>query len=162
MTGESECRCQIVGWTRDPGEPHVPSQAEWEQADDCPVHPAVDYCEHDVSDYLTCGRCAAQGCLCAHVPSIPDAPDVSCPRCPALNPKETTMSNTIAPDRRADLFADNPVAATLRFHTWWNDRNACSCGEQPTCEPPYYFNAGGNTDWHALHVSEQLGGGGAR
>lgn len=61
--------------------------------------------------------------------------------------------NPAGPDRRDVLFADNPVAATLQAHTWWNDRNACSCGEQPTCEPPYYFNAGGNTDWHALHVA---------
>ena len=38
--GDGEaCRCQIVGWSRDPAEPHIPSQAEWEQADDCPVHP---------------------------------------------------------------------------------------------------------------------------
>lgn len=36
---EAECRCQIVGWSRDPYEPHVPAQPEWEQADDCPVHP---------------------------------------------------------------------------------------------------------------------------
>lgn len=35
----SECRCQIIGWSRDPYEPHIPAQAEWEQADDCPVHP---------------------------------------------------------------------------------------------------------------------------
>jgi hypothetical protein len=33
------CRCQVVGETRDPYEPHIPAQAEWEQADDCPVHP---------------------------------------------------------------------------------------------------------------------------
>lgn len=33
------CRCQIVGWSRDPYEPHIPAQPEWEQADDCPVHP---------------------------------------------------------------------------------------------------------------------------
>lgn len=32
-------RCQIVGWSRDPYEPHIPAQAEWEQADDCPIHP---------------------------------------------------------------------------------------------------------------------------
>lgn len=36
---EDKCRCQIVGWSRDPYEPHIPAQPEWEQADDCPVHP---------------------------------------------------------------------------------------------------------------------------
>lgn len=36
---QPECRCQIVGWSRDPYEPHIPAQAEWEQADDCSVHP---------------------------------------------------------------------------------------------------------------------------
>ena len=36
---KDECRCQIVGWSRDPYEPHIPARAEWEQADDCPVHP---------------------------------------------------------------------------------------------------------------------------
>lgn len=36
------CRCQIVGWMRDPYEPHIPAQAEWEQADNCPVHPLPD------------------------------------------------------------------------------------------------------------------------
>lgn len=34
-----ECRCRIIGETRDPYEPHIPGRAEWEQADDCPVHP---------------------------------------------------------------------------------------------------------------------------
>lgn len=39
-TGDEErCRCQIVGWSRDPFEPHIAAQPEWEQADDCPVHP---------------------------------------------------------------------------------------------------------------------------
>lgn len=33
------CRCQVVGVNRDPYEPHIPAQPEWEQADDCPVHP---------------------------------------------------------------------------------------------------------------------------
>lgn len=33
------CRCRVVGSTRDPYEPHIPARAEWEQADDCPVHP---------------------------------------------------------------------------------------------------------------------------
>lgn len=36
------CRCKIVGWTSDPAEPHIPEQPEWEQADDCPVHPLTD------------------------------------------------------------------------------------------------------------------------
>ena len=35
----SVCRCQIIGWSRDPVEPHIPAQAEWEQVDDCPAHP---------------------------------------------------------------------------------------------------------------------------
>ena len=44
-TETDECRCQIVGWTRDPYEPHIPAQPEWEQADDCPVHPlTADTC----------------------------------------------------------------------------------------------------------------------
>jgi hypothetical protein len=34
-----QCRCKVVDWTRDPAEPHIPAQPEWEQADDCPVHP---------------------------------------------------------------------------------------------------------------------------
>jgi hypothetical protein len=33
------CRCQVVGESRDPYEPHIPAQPEWEQAEDCPVHP---------------------------------------------------------------------------------------------------------------------------
>lgn len=36
---DAGCRCQIVGWLRDPYEPHIPARAEWEQADDCPAHP---------------------------------------------------------------------------------------------------------------------------
>lgn len=36
---DERCECQIIGWSRDPYEPHIPAQAEWEQADDCPVHP---------------------------------------------------------------------------------------------------------------------------
>ena len=36
---EAECRCEIVGWSRDPYEPNIRAQPEWEQADDCPVHP---------------------------------------------------------------------------------------------------------------------------
>ena len=39
--GCNACRCRIIGWSRDPYEPHIPTQAEWEQADDCPVHPRV-------------------------------------------------------------------------------------------------------------------------
>lgn len=41
VAAKGGCRCQIVGWSRDPYESHIPAQAEWEQADDCPVHPIV-------------------------------------------------------------------------------------------------------------------------
>lgn len=66
------CRCQVVGSSRDPYEPHIPAQAEWEQADDCPVHPLLPSAvasfpcrclfprlrvEPDVPDALLCERC---------------------------------------------------------------------------------------------------------
>lgn len=44
------CRCQIIGWSRDPYEAHIPSQPEWEQADDCPVHPLAPDAESDAGD----------------------------------------------------------------------------------------------------------------
>lgn len=37
--GATECRCQIIGWNHDPYEPHIPKVPEYDQADDCPVHP---------------------------------------------------------------------------------------------------------------------------
>lgn len=36
-----ECRCRTIGGSRDPYEPHIPTMPEWEQADDCPVHPCA-------------------------------------------------------------------------------------------------------------------------
>lgn len=39
MEHPNPCRCRIIGWSRDPYEPHIPAQLEWEQADDCAVHP---------------------------------------------------------------------------------------------------------------------------
>lgn len=67
-----------------------------------------------------------------------------------------TSTRTERSVERDALFVNDPVAATLRAHTWWHDRNACECGEQPTHEAPYYLNAGGATDWHALHLAEQV------
>lgn len=42
-SNEMDCTCRIVGWARDHAEPHVPAQPEWEQADDCPVHPMTTW-----------------------------------------------------------------------------------------------------------------------
>lgn len=66
---DAKCRCQIIDWSRDRYEPHIPAQPEWEQADDCPVHPLAT-AEKDAPCREVCGQvCAELGCAAAQ--SIP-------------------------------------------------------------------------------------------
>lgn len=61
MSAPGECRCQIIGWSRDPYEPQIPAQPEWEQADDCPVHPIV----------ITGITWTEEGCTCDGMAACP-------------------------------------------------------------------------------------------
>lgn len=56
---EDQCRCRVVGSTRDPYEPHIPAQLEWEQADDCPVHPLLttETTQPMSADHVRCALC---------------------------------------------------------------------------------------------------------
>lgn len=110
----------------------APDYTSW--CDDCRAGYDANMAAHAKRNALTCS--------CTTNPNCPDHGDpIPVPTCK---------------EQRDALFAHDPVATTLRAHTWWHDRNACTCGAQPTCEPPYYFNAGGATDWHALHVANQF------
>ena len=43
---DTDCTCQCIApATREPGSGVLISPPEWEQADDCPAHPALLHCE---------------------------------------------------------------------------------------------------------------------